>query len=90
MELLSKIAAIESQSAYCSFTVSFKHKVTMRAIPDICQHLRKLNQDVEKAFIPALIDGYIPKNIERKLLWLSVKLGGIGTVIFVEIAKMEY
>ena len=62
----------------------------MRAIPDICQHLRKLNQDVGKVFIPALVDGYIPKNIERKLLWLSVKLGGIGTAIFAEIAKMEY
>ena len=41
LELLSKIAAIEPQSAYCVFTAGFKQKVTytMRAIPDICQHL---------------------------------------------------
>ena len=33
-----------------------KHKViyTMRTIPDICQHLQKLDQYVEKIFIPAL------------------------------------
>ena len=28
MELLSKVAAIEPQSAYCVFTSGFKHKVT--------------------------------------------------------------
>ena len=51
LEFLSKIAAIEPQSAYCAFTAGFKHKVTytMRTIPDICQHLQKLDQYVEKS-----------------------------------------
>ena len=92
MELLAKIAVIEPQSAYCAFTAGFKHKVTytMRTIPDICQHLQKLDQYVEKVFIPALIDGHIPNNVERKLLSLPVKLGGMGIVIFADIAKTEY
>ena len=62
----------------------------MRTIPDICQHLQKLDQYVEKVFIPALIDGHIPSNVERKLLSLPVKLGGMGIVIFADIAKTEY
>ena len=62
----------------------------MRAIPDICQHLLKLDQYVEKVFIPAVIDGHIPNNFKRKLLSLPVKLGGIGIVIFADSAKTEY
>ena len=59
-------------------------------IPDICGHLQKLDQYVEKVFIPALIDGHIPNNVERKLLSLPVKLGGMGIVIFVDIFETEY
>ena len=89
LELLSKIAAAELQSAYYAFTVGFKHKVTytMRTIPDICQNLQKLDQYFERVFIPALIDGHIPNNVERKLLSLPGKLGSMGIVIFADIAK---
>ena len=64
----------------------------MRAIPDICQHLQRLDQYIEKIFVPALIDGHIPNNVKRKrkLLSLPVKLGGMGIVIFADIAKTEY
>ena len=63
LELLSKIVEIEPQAAFCAFTAGFKkHKVTytMRAIPDIFQHLQKPNHYVQKNFIPALVDGHIP------------------------------
>ena len=40
--------------------------------------------------MPALIDGHIPNNDKRKLLLLPVKLGGMGIVIFADIAKTEY
>ena len=92
MELLSKIAAIEPLSANCGFTAGFKHKVTYtrKTIPDICQHLQKPDQYVEKVFIPPLIDGHITNNLERKLLLLPVKLGCMGIVIFADTAKTEY
>ena len=92
MELLSKIAAIEPQSANCAFTAGFKCKVTytLRTIPDICQHLHKLDQYVEKVIMPALIDGHIPNNVERELPSLPVKLGGMGIAVFADIAKTEY
>ena len=62
----------------------------MRTIPDICQYLQKLDHYVEKFFTPALIDGHIPNSIERKLLSLPVKLGGMRIVTFANIAKTEY
>ena len=62
----------------------------MKTIPDVCQNLQKLDQYVEKVFIPALIDGHITNNVERKLLSLSVKLGGMGIIIFADIARTEY
>ena len=78
LELLSKIAY------YCAFTADFKHKVTctMSTIPDICQHLQKLDQYVK--------EGYISNNVERKWLSLPVKLGCMGVVIFADVAKTEY
>ena len=87
-----KIAAIKPQSVYCTFTTTFKDKVTynIRAIPDICQHLQKLDHHFEKVFIPALIDEYIPNNIERKLPSLTVKLERMWLVIFAGIVKTEY
>ena len=86
MELLSKIAY------YCAFTADFKHKVTytMSTIPNICQHLQKLDQYVKKGSIPALIDGHISNNVKRKRLSLPVKLGCMGVVIFADVAKTEY
>ena len=68
------------------------HKVTytIRTIPDICQHLQKLGQYIQKVFIPALIDGHIPNNVERKLLSLPVKLRGMGIVFFADTDKTEY
>ena len=44
-EVLSKIAALEPQSAYCVFVGGFKHKVTytIRTVPNICRHLEKLD-----------------------------------------------
>ena len=62
----------------------------MRTIPDICKYLQKLDHYVEKSFIPALIDGYILNSIERKLLSLPVKLGGMRIIVFADVPKTEY
>ena len=62
----------------------------MSTIPDICQHLQKLDQYVKKGSIPALIDGHISSNVKRKRLSLPVKLGCMGVVIFADVAKTEY
>ena len=92
LEVLSKIGAVEPQAANCAFVGGFKHKVTytIRTVPDIRKHLEKLDQAVDTNFIPTLTDGYFCNEMERKLLSLPVKCGGMGIVIFCDIAEDEY
>ena len=91
LEVLSKIAAAEPQTAYCAFVSGFKHKVTckIRTVLDIRKHLEKLDQAVDIKFIPTLTDGHFCNEMERKLLSLPVKCGGMG-IIFCDIAENEY
>ena len=92
LEVLSKIAVVEPQTAHCAFVGGFKYKVTytMRTVPDIRKHLEKLDQAVDAKFIPTLTDGHFCNEMERKLLSLPVKYGGMGIVTFCDIAENEY
>ena len=92
LNVLSKIAAVEPHAAYCAFVSGFRHKVsyTIRTVPNIPRHLEKVDQAVDKKFIPTLTDGYFSNKMDRKLQWLPVKHGGLGIVIFCDIAENEY
>ena len=91
LEFLSKIVAVESQAAYFAIVSGFKHKVTytIRTVPDIRKHPEKLDQAVDTKFIPTLTDDHFYSEIERKLLSLPVKYGGMGIVFFCNIAEKE-
>ena len=77
IEEIREITKTEPQSAYICFTSDFKHKITyyLRTIAD---------------FIQAITGGKNISEIERKLLSLPVKLGGLGIPIFSEICETEY
>ena len=56
MELLSHIAKVEPQAAYCCFTTGFKHNVTylMRTTPNINEVLRRLDDAInDKQYHPS-------------------------------------
>ena len=86
------IAKTEPQAAYYCFITAFKHKSSyiMRTIPDISDQLNQLEELVTSEFIPAIIGGIHCSDIERKLLSLPSKLGGLGILIFAEISNQEY
>ena len=92
IRMLSEIAKTEPQSAYICFTSGFKHKITyyMRTIPNISHLLQKIDDVILANFIPAITAGKNVSEIERKLLSLPVKLGGLGIPIFSEICETEY
>ena len=92
LEVLSKIAAVEPQAAYCAFVGGFKHKVTytIRTVPNIRKHLEKLDQAVDTKFIPTLTNGHFYNEMERKLPSLLVKYDGMGIVILCDITENEY
>ena len=92
VRVLSEIAKTQSQSAYSCFITGFRHKVTyyMRTISGAEYQLRRLDEVIKTDFIPAITDGIICNEAERKLLSLPPKLGGLGIPIFSEISDFEF
>ena len=62
----------------------------MRTIPDISDQLNQLHELKTPEFIPAITGGIHCSDIERKLLSLPSKLGGLGIPIFEETLNQEY
>ena len=91
LQMLCKIAWFQPQTAYSRFVTGFKHKPTfyMRAIPNISSHLKRLDEVITIEFIPAITGGINCSGIERKLMSLPPKLGGMGIPIFSDVADGE-
>ena len=92
IEVLSQIAKVEHQAAYCCFTTGFKHKVTylMRTTPNINEELRGLDDAINNKLISFFTENKLCGNDERLLLSLPTKLGGMGIPVFFEIANIEF
>ena len=92
--VLSKIAKAEPQAAYAAFVSGFKHKLTygcyIRTMPNIKQHLTRLDAIVDDVFIPATTDGHLCTTDERLLLSLPVKEGGLAIPIFSTMADFKF
>ena len=82
----------EPQAAYSSFIIDFKHKPSciIRTIPNISDQLNQLDGEIISEFKRAITGGIHCSDIERQLLSLSSKLGGLGILIFAEILNQEY
>ena len=92
LHLLSEIGKIEPHAAYAGFTSGFRHKLTfiMRTIPDISVHLRRIDQIILHEFIPSITGGIQVNEVERKLISLPTKYGGLGIPIFEDQSPIEY
>jgi len=90
--MLSKIAKIEPQSAYCCFVSGYTRKSTyiMRTIPNIGHLLKPVDDVVYKEFITAISRGITVNRTERKLQSLPAKYGGLRIPILSEMSIVEY
>ena len=90
--VLSKIAKTEPQAAYAAFVSGFKHKLTyyIRTMPNIKQHLTRLDAVVDNVFIPVITDGHLCTTDEQLLLSLPVKKGGLTLPIFSTMVDFEF
>ena len=59
-------------------------------MPNIKQHLSKLDDIVDNVFIPAITEGRVCSTDERILLSLPVKKGGLAIPIFSNVAEFEF
>ena len=92
LQLLSKIAEVEPHCAYTAFTSGFRNKFTyfLRTIPGIEMFLDPVEEVIRLNLIPALTGGHICTDVERDLLTLPPKLGGLGIINVKEIAEIEF
>ena len=77
---LSAIVSTQRHAAYAAFThgLSSFWTYSSRTIPDIQGLLLPLENAIHQHFIPALAKRHVSSKIERNLLALPVRLGGMG------------
>ena len=94
LNMLYDIVRIEPEAAYSCFVSGYKYKLTYitRTIPNISHQLEKIEIDglILTKFIPAIIGGIYVNPVERYLLLLPAKYGGLGIPIFSELAGTEF
>ena len=71
---------------------SQKHKFTytLRTIPVILKELKRIEAVTRNEFIPATSGGHQCSNVERNIIALPVKLGGLGITKINDNTNFEY
>ena len=79
---LAEVARSQPHAAFSAFThgLSSRRLYLMRTIPDICDLLLPLENEIHQSFIPALTGRPPCSKVERDLLSLPARLGGLGIV----------
>ena len=88
---LAKIAAEDPQAALSAYTKGICHRWTFiqRTIPNIKELFIPLEDSIRNTLIPAII-GRNVSNVERDIISLPVRFGGLGVANPVENAEREY
>ena len=88
---LSEIAVEEPQIALSAFTKGLCHRWSFiqRTIPDIGSLFSPLEECIRETFIPAVI-GRKVSDLERRILSLPVRYGGLGIPNPIATSESEY
>ena len=80
LKLLSAIAKTQPHAAYAALThgLSSRWAFLSRTMPNISNHLQQLEGIIRTILIPSLTARPPPSDIERDLLALPARLGGLG------------
>ena len=89
---LSKFAETEPHAAYTAFTFGLRHKwdYVSRTVPDIENLMQPLEDCIRNIFIPAITGGHECTDVERELLSLPPRLGGLGIINPVKNVEKEF
>ena len=92
MEKLSKIATCHPHAAYSGFIHGIRGRwlFLARVIPGIGDLLKPLESTLRSRFLPALTGRTEPGDVERELLSLPARYGGLGIISPVEMADSEF
>lgn len=88
---LSQIAATQPHAAFSTFTQCLQSQWTFvsRAMPDISTLFEPLEQAIRLDFLPALLHRAV-NDLERQLLALPARLGGLGILLPTESCKRSH
>ena len=88
---LAQVAEIEPHAAYTAFTFGVRHKWNhiMRTVPNIEHLLQPLEDAIRTEFIPALTGRHNPTDLERQIMELPPRLGGLGIPNPCKLARLE-
>ena len=88
---LADFAISQPQACYAAFTFGLRHRWTcfLRELLDIAELLEPLEREINKVLIPAVTDHTATK-VERDLLGLPVRMGGLGFTDPVLTSSFEY
>ena len=84
-------AISQPQACYAAFTFGLRHRWTyfLRTLQDIAELLEPLERAINEVLIPAVTDHTVTK-VERDLLGLPVRMGGLGFTDPVVTSSSEY
>ena len=88
---LEDFAISQPQASYAAFTFGLRHYWTyfLRTLRDIAELLEPLERAINEVLIPAVTDHTVTK-VERDLLGLPVRMGGLGFTDPVVTSSSEY
>ena len=91
VKLLSDIAKSEPQCVYAAMMFSVQHRwnFVQRSIPDISHYMKKLENEIYRTILPAIIGRTISEE-ERNIMTLPVRYGGLGITKPNESCNFEY
>ena len=80
LKMLSAIAVTQPHAAFAAYThgLTSKWSYLTRTVPSISDHLKVLDDILSFEFIPTLTGRPPPNDVNRKLLALPARLGGLG------------
>ena len=88
---LSAFEITQPQASYAVYTFGLKHRWTyfLRTLPDIQDLLQPLENAIAKVFLSAITEHECTQ-LEREILALPVRKGGLGVINPCQEATVEY
>ena len=89
---MSTITEAQPQATYLAFASGFKSKLNyfLRTIPNTRHLLLPLERTIRNNFISAVTGCNTCSNMERALISLLIRYGGLAILIFHETAEIEF
>ena len=92
LNCLSDIATTQPQAAYAAFIHGLRGRWTFlcRTVGDNSSFLQPLEEVIRLRFLPCLLGRDSPSDVERELLALPTRFGGLGLLNPIECCSTEY